>query len=36
MIQDKIENRKSILEITPELKEVLNKTRSALKGSDRR
>jgi hypothetical protein len=36
MIQDKIEKRKSILEITPELKEVLNETRSALKGSDRR
>ncbi len=36
MIQDKIENRKSILGITPELKEVLNEIRSALKGSDRR
>ncbi len=36
MIQDKIENRKSVLEITPELKEALNETRSALKVSERR
>ena len=36
MIQNKIENRKSILEITPEWKETLNETRSALKGSERR
>ncbi len=34
MIQDKIENGK--LEITPELKETLNETRSNLKGAERR
>jgi len=36
MIQEKNENCKSIFEITPELKETLNVTRLALKGSERR
>ncbi len=36
MIQDKTANCKSILKITPELKETLNETRFALKGAERR
>ena len=36
MIQDKKENYKSILLITPELKKILNETRLVLKGSERR